>query len=97
VCLAESSFHRELGFDIAADKKIRKDAFLFGESQGRVVLSVKKENEIALVGLLKKQEVPFTKLGFVKGREMKIDGEVFGSISEFKQLYDTSIENILND
>ncbi|HWY38529.1 MAG TPA: AIR synthase-related protein, partial [Bacteroidia bacterium] len=97
VCLAESSFTRELGFDIACDKKVRKDAFLFGEAQGRVVISVKKENEIELVGLLKEQSVEFTKLGFVKGKEVKIDGDVFGAISEFKEMYDTSIEKILKD
>ncbi|MGZ3861634.1 MAG: phosphoribosylformylglycinamidine synthase subunit PurL [Bacteroidia bacterium] len=97
VCLTESSFNRELGFDIAVDKKVRKDAFLFGEAQGRVVVSVKKENEIALVGLLKEQSVAFTKLGFVKGKEVKIDGDVYGTIGEFKELYDTSIEKILKD
>jgi len=96
VTLAESSFNRDLGFDIAVDKKVRKDAFLFGEAQGRVVVSVKKENEIAMVGLLKEQNVSFTKLGFVKGKEVKIDGETYGSVNEFKNLYDTSIEKILN-
>lgn len=96
VALAESSFNRELGFDIAVDKKVRKDAFLFGEAQSRVVVSLKKENEIELVKLLKTENVAFTKLGFVKGKEVKIDGEMFGSVSEFKNLYDTSIEKIMN-
>jgi phosphoribosylformylglycinamidine synthase II len=95
VCLMESSFQRELGFDIAIDKNIRKDAFLFGEGQGRVVVTVKKDNEIALVDELKKLNVKFSKLGFVKDNEVKIDGQPCGSISEFKNLYDTSIEKIL--
>ena len=95
VCLAESSFQRELGFDIATDKNIRKDAFLFGEAQGRVVVTVKKENEIALVDALKKLNVKFSKLGFIKGNEVKIDGHPYGSIQEFKNLYDHAIENIL--
>jgi phosphoribosylformylglycinamidine synthase II len=95
VCLAESAFQRDLGFDIATDKNIRKDAFLFGEAQGRVVVTVKKDNEIALVDELKKLNVKFSKLGFTKGNEVKIDGQSFGSISEFKNLYDTSIEKIV--
>ena len=96
VTLIESAFARGLGIDISSDKSVRKDAFLFGETQGRIVVSVKKDNEIALVDLLKESAVKFTKLGFVKGKEVKIDGEVVGSITEFKQLYDTSIEQTLN-
>ncbi|HKC66642.1 MAG TPA: phosphoribosylformylglycinamidine synthase subunit PurL [Bacteroidia bacterium] len=95
VCLTESAFQRELGFDIATDKNIRKDAFLFGEGQGRVVVTVKKDNEIALVDELKKLHVKFSKLGFTKGNEIKIDGQPYGSVSEFKNLYDTSIEKIM--
>jgi phosphoribosylformylglycinamidine synthase subunit PurL len=95
VCLAESAFQRDLGFDIATDKNIRKDAFLFGEAQGRIVVTVKKDNEIALVDELKKLNVKFSKLGFIKGSEVKIDGQPFGSVSEFKNLYDTSIEKIV--
>ena len=95
VCLAESAFQRDLGFDIATDKNIRKDAFLFGEAQGRVVVTVKKDNEIALVDELKKLNVKFSKLGFIKDSEVKIDGQPYGSISEFKNLYDTSIEKIV--
>ena len=95
VALAECCFPQQLGFDISTDRNIRKDAFLFGENQSRVVVSVKKENEVNLVKELKSLNVKFSKLGFVKGREMKIDGEVFGTVAEFKKLYDTSIENLL--
>ena len=38
--LCESSFNRELGFSIITKSDLRKDAFLFGEGQGRVVVSV---------------------------------------------------------
>ena len=97
VCLMESAFKNNLGFDISTSKNIRKDAFLFGEGQSRVVVSVKKENEIQLVDLLKQCNVAFSKLGFVKGKEVKIDDTTFGSVHEFKKLYDTSIEKILNN
>ena len=96
VALAESSFPQQLGFDISIDRNIRKDAYLFGENQSRVVVSVKKENEVELVDVLKNSGVKFSKLGFVKGKEIKIDGEVYGTVSEFKKMYDTSVENILN-
>jgi phosphoribosylformylglycinamidine synthase subunit PurL len=96
VALAESSFPQQLGFDISIDRNIRKDAYLFGENQSRVVVSVKKENEVLLVDVLKNSGVKFSKLGFVKGKEIKIDGEVYGTVGEFKKIYDTSVENILN-
>jgi phosphoribosylformylglycinamidine synthase subunit PurL len=44
VALAECGFHRELGFSVTSqDKSIRGDAYWFGESQSRVVVSVKKD------------------------------------------------------
>jgi len=61
------------------------------------VVTVKKENEIALVDELKKLDVKFSKLGFVEGNEVTIDGQPYGSISEFKNLYDTSIEKVLGE
>jgi phosphoribosylformylglycinamidine synthase len=46
VTLVESGMKNGLGFDISTDKNIRKDAFLFGEAQSRVVVTVKKDDEI---------------------------------------------------
>src|SRR3546814_10543550 len=43
ISLLESAMPRNLGFDINSDVNIRKDAFLFGEAQSRVVVSVKPE------------------------------------------------------
>ncbi len=96
IALAESAFNRELGFEIYSDSKVRKDAFLFGEAQSRVVVSVRKDDETLLVRKLKDSSVPFSKIGFVKGKEMRIDEELFFSVSEAKDLYDTSLENKLN-
>ena len=41
--LIESALPNNLGFDIETDPNFRKDAYLFGESQSRVVISVKPE------------------------------------------------------
>jgi phosphoribosylformylglycinamidine (FGAM) synthase-like enzyme len=40
ITLVESAMPNGLGFEIETDDAIRKDAFLFGEAQGRVVVSV---------------------------------------------------------
>ncbi|MDP2387248.1 MAG: phosphoribosylformylglycinamidine synthase subunit PurL [Bacteroidota bacterium] len=97
VNLTESAIQSGLGFDISTDKNFRKDAFLFGEAQSRVVVTVKKDDEIALVDILKSSGLTFSKLGFVRGKDVKIDDENYGSVSEFKKLYETSIEKIMNN
>ncbi len=93
VTLAESGFYGTLGFDIKTDKNIRKDAFLFGESQSRVVVSVIPENQIALARFLTENNLPYLHLGEVKGNHFIIDGEDFGAVQEYKALH----ENALGD
>ncbi|HZW71577.1 MAG TPA: hypothetical protein VFF57_11930, partial [Hanamia sp.] len=67
---------------------IRNDAYWFGEAQGRVVVSVSadkiKEFEKAI-------DIPFEKLGEVTAGEIKIDGEDWGIIIEWKKKYDEVI------
>jgi phosphoribosylformylglycinamidine synthase II len=97
ITLAESAFVHGLGFEVNTDKNIRKDAFLFGEAQGRIVISAKKENEVKLVDELKKFNVKFSKLGFTKGKEMVVDDESLSSLKEARDYYETALEQILND
>ena len=40
ICLLECAIPRKFGFDITTDAEIRTDAFRFGESQGRIVVTV---------------------------------------------------------
>lgn len=95
VCLAESSMPNNLGFELFTDKNIRKDAFLFGEGQSRVVVSVKKEQETDFIHILKSMEVKFSKLGFVTDSEFKIDNETLLTVSDARDLYETALENLL--
>jgi phosphoribosylformylglycinamidine synthase II len=95
VTLAESAFHRNLGFDVvAADFHLRKDAVWFGESQSRVVVSV----EPATIAAFKKAlgDHPFEELGFVTGGSFEVDGMDWGTVGEWKEKYDKSLENYLN-
>lgn len=96
IALLESSMPRNLGFDISTDEDIRKDAFLFGEGQGRVVVSVSEAQLDAFVDFIAETGIDFINLGTVTSAEIKIDGESFGSVSSYKELYDTALEKILN-
>jgi len=94
--LLESSMVNNLGFEINSDVSIRKDAFLFGESQSRVVVSISEHQLHSFEAELKKQGAKYSKLGQVKGKNILIDGENFGTIIEFKEGFDTSLEKYLN-
>ena len=89
--LVESSLPRGLGFHIQTDAAFRKDAYLFGEAQSRVVVSVHPKKESAFLNYLEKSGVPFTKLGTVFGKEVQIDNEIFGPVSRWKSTYDQTL------
>ncbi len=93
--LLESSMQNDLGFDITTDAEIRKDAFLFGEAQGRVVVTVSKSQEDKFIDFMRKQGAPFTILGHVTKQEIRIDDISFGFVADYKKSYDTILEDIL--
>ena len=94
--LLESSMVNNLGFEINSDVSIRKDAFLFGESQSRVVVSISEHQLHSFEAELNKQGAKYSKLGQVKGKNIVIDSENFGTIIEFKEGFETSLEKYLN-
>lgn len=91
VALFEKSLPRGLGFDIVTDSEIRKDAYLFGESQGRVVVSVNQEQEDDFIDFMSATDVPFTVLGHVTQGKMCIDDEHWGMVSEAAEIYQNAI------
>jgi phosphoribosylformylglycinamidine synthase len=92
--LVESSFNNHLGFDVvAADSNIRKDAYWFGEGQSRVVVTVKPEQAAAFRSQL--GSFPYAELGVVTAGSIEVDGMNWGTIIEWKEKYDTAIENLL--
>lgn len=96
MALLEAGFPNNLGCSIQSDKGLRKDAFLFGEAQGRVVVSISPSQKAAFEAALAATNVPFSEIGTVGGQALTIDGQSFGTVSEFNTLYLTSIENRLN-
>jgi phosphoribosylformylglycinamidine synthase len=91
VTLAEMSMPRGLGFDIESDSEIRLDAFLFGEAQSRVVVTVTEDQEAEFIEFMTMQNTPFTLLGHVTKGKMVIDGEHYGFSHEMKPSYDNSL------
>jgi phosphoribosylformylglycinamidine synthase len=91
VALAESGFPRLLGFSVTAqDKSFRRDAYWFGESQSRIVVTVRKEKMSEFKTAM--QGIPLEELGTVTSSTMQVDGEHWGNIREWKREYETAIE-----
>jgi phosphoribosylformylglycinamidine synthase subunit PurL len=97
ISLAESAMAGNIGFDIVTDEGFRKDAYLFGESQSRVVVSVSPDNEAAFAELLAQTETEFTFLGEVGGKELVIDGRSYGLLDEVINWYEGVIPAMMND
>lgn len=95
ISLFESAAPRNLGFDISSETDIRKDAFLFGEAQGRVIVSVNPQLEDEFIEIMQHTYIDFSNIGEVKGKDAIIDFKSFGSIAELKQLYNQAIEKIM--
>jgi phosphoribosylformylglycinamidine synthase II len=94
VTLCESAFNCELGFSVITNGSIRKDAWLFGEGQSRVAVSVPLEKTAQFEDML--QDIPFEKIGVVTTGEIVIDGDFWGTIDWWQDKYDTAIENYLS-
>ena len=93
ITLMEASMPNNLGFEISTDSNFRKDAYLFGEAQSRVVISIRPSNKETFEIAARKNGC--TLLGSVKGTYMKIDGESYGSVEEAKAEFDSALENYL--
>lgn len=97
VTLMESSFYREKGFNVKSDNNgVRNDAFWFGEAQSRVVVSVKQEMKADFENLIKASGIPMQELGTVTEAEVSINGQSWGDINYWKDLYNTAIEKHLS-
>ncbi|MBZ4190603.1 phosphoribosylformylglycinamidine synthase subunit PurL [Niabella beijingensis] len=92
ITLLESGFGRGLGFSIKTSGSIRKDAALFGEAQSRVVVSVAADKAAVFE---QQAGVVFEKIGTVNAGALQVNGEDWGTISAWKDKYDTAIESYL--
>ena len=96
IALLESAMPRNLGFDITTDAEIRTDAFLFGEAQGRIVVSVSPSRETQFIDFMVASKVPFSTLGHVTKSEIRVDDVSFGFVADLKKIYDSSLEQLIN-
>ena len=96
ITLLESGFYTKLGFEVNAVEGMRKDAFWFGEAQSRVVVSVSDAQLETFKQAAASANIAITDLGKVTNGPIAVNGTDWGTISEWKNKYDTAIEKRLN-
>lgn len=99
--LLEKSFGSEnkLGFDILTVSEVRMDAFLFGEAQGRVVVSVPLGLKEAFVDYVESSgiDVPALLLGHVTRGDVRVDDQSWGSVQHFEEVYEETLPVLMNE
>ncbi len=97
ITLVESAMPRNLGFDITSPAEVRKDSFLFGEAQSRIVVTVNQAEETDFIDYMMDQKLHFSALGHVTKGELRVDDVSFGFIKDLKRSYLSSLEKILEE
>lgn len=95
IALTEMGMASGLGYDIVTDSECREDAFLFGEAQSRVVVTVNEDQEEDFLEYMMSSGVEFTLLGHVTRGKMVIDDVPFSNVEEARDIYDNALENYL--
>jgi phosphoribosylformylglycinamidine synthase II len=96
ITLLESGFVGSLGFEVAQQNtEVRADAYWFGEAQSRAVVSVGKEKQASFEQHLSSVGIAHELLGSTSGNDVKVNGENWGSLEQWKNAYDEAITAIM--
>jgi phosphoribosylformylglycinamidine synthase len=71
---------------------MRTDALLFGESQSRMLVSVRRKSVSQLRELARREDVPCAALGEVRGHSLVIEGLVELSIEPARERWRRALE-----
>jgi phosphoribosylformylglycinamidine synthase II len=95
VSLLESAFPNLLGFSVNAYRQsIRKDAYWFGESQSRAIVSISPSSFHEFKKIM--DDHPFEELGMVTDGAISVEGQDWGTSLSWKELYDHCLERLLD-
>ncbi len=95
--LLESAMPNKKGFSIESQDLISKDAFLFGEAQGRVVVSVSKANQEAFESFFENEVVDCILIGSVSDGTVLVDDEDWGAITSWDKVYNEELGKIMKN
>ncbi len=91
VAALESAMAGKLGFDVCTLSGMRNDAWLFGESQSRVLVSVSADKKAAFETAMQQAGVSAMHIGTVQTAGVVVNGNSWGEVSDFATPYNTVI------
>jgi phosphoribosylformylglycinamidine synthase len=80
------------GVEVEMEGSIRPDTWLFGESQSRVVVSLRRRHLSRLRDLAERAEVPLSVLGEVRGRRLRIGSLVDLAVADVRAAWAGALE-----
>jgi phosphoribosylformylglycinamidine synthase II len=86
---------RKWGARVSLEDGIRADVLLFGESQSRIIVTLKPEDDVLLEKIAQKHQIPYRKLGKVEGHHLNIEGQIDLPVSKLAEAYECAIERIM--
>jgi phosphoribosylformylglycinamidine synthase subunit PurL len=95
ICLLESAYFHNKGFQIQVDIPMRKDAFWLGEAAGRAVVSVAPGQQAQFQQILQASGLPYLHLGKVTNGDIHLQGEALHDIHYWKSLWAGALESRL--
>jgi phosphoribosylformylglycinamidine synthase len=96
VAVAESCMSGGIGLDASGlTVEARADAWLFGEAQSRIVVSVAANDAAALEALAGEHGVPAARLGVVGGDRLQIAGVVDVAVADVREAYEGGLAKAL--
>lgn len=96
ITLFESCIKHGLGVNIISKAGIRKDSYLFGEGQSRVVLAIKPDQEPSFQKIIGQHPIEFMRLGVTTGTgNFQLDQTILGSMNEWAQGYSSTLSDIM--
>lgn len=99
IALIEScifNYKQPIGCEIEFKYKYRKDFELFGESQGRILISADRSNVDIIKSKCKKFNIDIEIIGLILKNKISINNDININITEALNAYYNSLENILH-
>ena len=96
ISLLEMAMVNGLGFDIITSSEVREDAFMFGEAQSRVVVSISRDLEDTFLEVMEDKAINYMLLGHVTQGKICVDEDQWGMVEDAKVIFDTSLEKMIS-
>ncbi len=97
VALAEMSISGNIGVKISLDKENINDKFLFGEDQGRYIISIPDKQMSEITKILNDKEIFFQKVGKAFGKKLIINNNEEVEIENLKNLHENWFNEYLEE